>query len=735
MRKIFLLSCFIFGLLSVSSAAACPDYFTSEWGNTLDMSSPEDINDSFPIFERSQLSAFVFENGIFSTSTTGSDSWFSLLTRAVPGSIADATTRYGNVHPIDPSRYSRLIIRMYTDQASSLQVFWNKSDNTQGWSSRVATSPGWNTYTVNLNTGNWASGSNYSLRVDPIAGITGAVIRVDYIYVTPAGCVSPDLNTAPVLQPDREGGEDHYAAVRGNPANFDSASDAEYLAGHSSASIYPSNTFTDSGGTPRKQDFLQAVNNTGVPIVGLTYSGTRFPIDASRYKIACYTLDIDRPLTTYHSVSRLIWQRDSKYYTTDDTLNRITGEDRYCHRMDTVALEPALGAGAAHPWRNNSNGTGLQLLRFDPLEETTPNTYRLSDFRLAADHESNTQFAIVIGGNRAASVDVQYQKVGGSRITIGTLPAGRRSDVLLWDTSALAEGKYYIYTVAGENTSVSEGPVVVSHAKAQDSSVPVLNIDAPLSGHRFNETLQVAGYALDNIRIAYIEVHLDGYLIDSFQPGSFDARARDAYPQYPYASNAGFDRSIDVSRWLVGSYTLRVTAYDTGGNSTVHTATVSKGLVNLTPSFSPPFEEGSPIQLSDGLQPGSGGDGTAKARLTLKISRSKLKVSASGTGCSIMRLFASITAKNQDGLVASGTLLHSVSGQRMKGTSRKIPRLGKKKKIYFLADCGAGSRGSVKSVNARNFRGRRTNSIRKVFNAIVNSYRPSVQGKEGSHIS
>lgn len=724
MKVILLLSCLVFGTVSVSSAAPCQDYFTAEWGKPLDMSSAEDINNSFPVSEKNQLSAYVFESGVFSTSTTGPDSWFSILTRAVPGSIPDATTRYGEVHPVDPSKYSQLVIQMYTDRGSVLQAFWTKSNNSVGGSAQAATSPGWNTYTIDLNTGSWANGSNYALRIDPSA-VTGAAVKIDYIYLTPAGCSSPDLSTAPVLQPDREGGEDHYAAVRGNPANFDSASDAEYLAGHSSASIYPSNTYTDSGGTRRRQDYLQAVNNTGVPIVALTYPGTSFPVDASRYKIACYTLDIARPLTTYHSVSRIIWQRDSKYYTTDDTLNRITGEDRYCLRMDTVALEPSLGAGATHPWRNNSNGSGLQLLRFDPLEETSANTYRLADFRLAADHESNSRFAIVIGGNRTASVDVQYQKTGGSRVAIGSLPAGRSSDVLLWNTSALPEGAYYIYTVTGINTSVSEGPVVVSHSRAQDSSEPVLHVDAPLSGHRFYETLQVAGYSLDNIRIADIEVHVDGHFIDSFQPSSFDARARDAYPQAPYASNAGFNRSIDTARWVAGSHTLEITAYDTAGNSTVHTATIVKAPDNLTPSFSPPYEEGSPIKLSQGLQPGSGGSGTARAKLTLRISRNTLKVSASGRQCSVMRLFAGITTKSQAELTAAGTLLHSVSGQSLKGASKRIPGFRRRKKIYFLADCGDGSKGSVKSINAGRFSGKKTGSINRVFNAIVNNFRPA----------
>ncbi|NMC61705.1 MAG: hypothetical protein GYA55_00910 [SAR324 cluster bacterium] len=309
---------------------------------------------------------------------------------------------------------------------------------------------------------------------------------------------------------------------------------------------------------------------------------------------------------------------------------------------------------------------------------------------------------------------------------IKTLPAGRSSDVLLWDTSSIPEGTYNIYTVTGLNTSMSEAPIVVSHSRAQDTSLPVLHIDVPVNGYRFRDTLQVSGYSLDNVRIAIIEVHMDGRLLDSFKPDSFDSRARDAYRQSPYASSSGFNRLIDTSTENFGSHNLTVTAYDTAGNSTMHSAMLTKALDNLTATFSPPFQEASPIALSEGLQPKDGGGGKGRAKLGLKISKNKLTVTAfGGKLCASMRLFASISAKTQNTLSASGILLQSISGRSLKGVATKIPRLSKKGKIYFLADCGAGSKGAVKSINARNFSGKRVKSLKKVFDVLVENYRPS----------
>lgn len=732
---------------SSAAAQSCQDYFAAEWGTPLDMSEADDVNNSFPTDERHDLSPYAFSNGILTTTSTGVDPWFRVLTRSINGSIADKTTRYGDHHPIDPSKYQQVVIRMNTDKASALQVFWDQANRTLGASAPVPTTPGWKTYVVNLNSGPWSNGFNYGIRIDPSTA-SGALIQIDYIYLTPAGCSNPDLRVAPVLQPDREGGEDHYSSVRGNPVNFDSLMDLEFIMGHSSASLFTSNIYQDSNNLYRRQDFFQGTNasGNGDPQLYLTFPGTRFPIDANRFKIACWTLDVLRPVNEFHSVQRLIWARNfgtsSIYYGSDDVVTKFTGESRYCLRLDSVPLEPALSAGQVHPWRNNDDGSGIDYLRLDPHEETVPTTYRLVDARLAAEHEAHTKFAIVVGGDRTAPVAVHYQYGNGPLTPIATLGVDRISNVVLWDTSALPEGAYYIYSTIGLNTYRSEAPVVVSHTtRAADIFAPALNVDSPLNGHRFNSTLQVAGYAVDTGRIATVEVHLNGKMIDSFIPENFDARARAQFPAAPFNSSAGFDRFIDTSNVQAGNHTVTITAWDTGGNPSVHTATITKTTTDLTANFSAPYQEAQPLAITEGAQPRPTPIRTPapaqepqtlpasarKASLNLRVANDRLSMYAVGINCSTVRLYASTSARKVEDLRKRGTLIHTVTGtNKLRGLSSRIPTLSSNKSIYFLADCGDGTTGSVKSINARSFRSKtRTSSASRVFTAIVKNYKAS----------
>jgi hypothetical protein len=286
----------------------------------------------------------------------------------------------------------------------------------------------------------------------------------------------------------------------------------------------------------------------------------------------------------------MFWFLDGEPVTTDDFLTKSTGEARYCTRMDTVPLEPALGAGKTHPWRNNSSGAGLDFFRFDPHEESDPTSYRLADMRLAADHEADKQFAITVIGERGSAVDLFYRVNGGAAVQIGSLPAGRSSDVFLWNTESLAAGSYTIQSKVGLTTFTAPGVVVVNHSsQGQDAEAPKLQVDTPVAGHTFDGSLQLVGFALDNRRIATVEARLDSTIIDSFSPSDFDARARAAFPQLPNCSNAGFNRIVDTSSFAAGNYTLTVTAYDTAGNTTVHTASVTKQGGASPQLFVPPF--------------------------------------------------------------------------------------------------------------------------------------------------
>ena len=86
--------------------------------------------------------------------------------------------------------------------------------------------------------------------------------------------------------------------------------------------------------------------------------------------------------------------------------------------------------------------------------------------------------------------------------------ANRNSDVVLWDTSNLPAQTYYVYATVDSNSFLAPGPVVVDSGYS-DATAPVLQVDAPLAGHVFQNSLEFAGYAIDNVRLAAVEVFID----------------------------------------------------------------------------------------------------------------------------------------------------------------------------------------------------------------------------------
>lgn len=723
-----LLSIVLVGPPLTAAAQSCTEYFTSVWGNPLDMNSSDDILTAFPPSDRSQVTDYSFSGGVFSLRTTGNDPWFKILEKSIPGSIADETTKYGDARPVDTSAFKQLRIRMNVSTPSALQVIWEKPNGTLGSSDLVPTSPGFQTYTVNLDVSNWSAGAVQSLRIDPTT-VSGEQVQIDFIHLVAAGCDSPELRVVTFRQPDREGGEDFFSSVRGNPANFNSASDIAASSGNSPGQIFPSNSYQDSSGASRQNDYFEAINpaGNGDPSIHLLFPGKGVRADASRYKIACWTLDILRPVTEFHSVVRLLWNVDGTNFGSDDFVTKFNGEARYCSRLDTIQLEPPLGSGKPHPWRNNSDGQGIDFFRFDAHEEVTPTRYRLGDIRLAADHEADKTFAVVVEGERGSEVELQYSEGQGSFVPLTTLPSNRNTDIYLWNTAPLAAGVYRVRAKVGLTVFEAPGRIVVDHSgRAGDSTPPVLQVDVPTNGHTFDSSLQIAGYALDNRRVAAVEVRIDGTLLNTINPSLFDARARDNNPSLPYGSDAGFSTFFDTAGVTPGAHTVTVTVYDTAGNTTLHTAAVTKSLGAAPAGFVAPFNEGAPVTVPNGINndvPGGtpGGDTPKRPRLTVRLSGASLTFSAAANGsCPTLRLLASTT---NAGLTSSPTVLATSSSIAVKGKATGLSKLRPQRKstrLFFGADCGGGTLLQSRSIDPTRISSRRAvKSVTAVLNQVV----------------
>lgn len=625
-------------------------------------------------------SSVSFASGKFCATSSGSDPGFFLN---VP---ADA--------PIEASKFTRLSFDAVVDSPMDVGIlFYGLNGQVKASSAAVVNSSG--RYNVNIGAAAGWSGDIYAVRIDP-GNRAGASFCFDNITLANSNLASiPTVSsTAPVVmtvkerplatfvQPDKEGGTDYFAGVTGNPSNMNSASDIKFTAGLSSASIYPASAYTDSAGLVRIGDYFEATSLLGNddPINGSVYKGT--PINPDLYRLVCFDLDVLKDPTVYRTVARVLWFRDSTPVNGDDIVIKTNGEKRYCLRLDSLPIE-GLASGSPHPWQWNSDGTGIDYFRVDAIEENVATTFRIGDIRVASDHLANSKFAFVIQGSLNQTVDVflgatARSTAGGFKI--GTLAAGRSSQVLVWDSSTAAEGFYYPYLVVGGNTYYADGPVRVLRSFS-DSTPPILGLNSPVSGYRFVNQMQVAGHALDMTRVATIEVMLDGALIQSIRPSLFNKEVRDLYPAYPYASSALFNQFIDLSSVGMGAHTVRIVAYDTAGNSTEQSFAVEKVANDPTADvvFSVPNDAPVTVPVSGITASDPGVFRLSKATVS---SKGDLLISIAGAGSGLCSVGLSVgaTPKVATNVVDS----YFFSTAKVTLTAKKIAIDKKVGKLYLL---------------------------------------------------
>lgn len=426
-------------------------------------------------------------------------------------------------------------------------------------------------------------------------------------FVAGGDLIVENRSIAPFVQPDREGGRDYFAHVRGNPANFDSSSDIDRLFNVDDGTINPGNAYTDNIGSVRIGDYFEGQNtqtgtvNDADTHMFLVLRDDVNPIDATVFKNACLTMNVHSlGATTDHTVLRLGWESTSAFtgYTSDDIILKTVGEARYCFNMSGLPIETVAGDTVEGDF-----WTDVKSYRIDPHEISALAPYRINDARLAAHHEADQAYAVVIGGDRDAEVQVfknTSRSTSGGTL-IGSLPVNRDSDVLVWDTSAETDGTYFLYSVIGNNRFLADAPVVINHSfpDALQNQAPILSIQAPAAdGSGRYDSLDVAGHALDNVRLAVIEVLIDGELVSTFLPDLFLKDVRDASPAFPYNSSAGFQKSLSLDGFADGPHTVIIKAWDTEGNSTVYNAGFTKASDNLTAPvvFPVPDEASIPVE-------------------------------------------------------------------------------------------------------------------------------------------
>ncbi|MDC0358817.1 hypothetical protein OAO01_08380, partial [Oligoflexia bacterium] len=384
------------------------------------------------------------------------------------------------------------------------------------------------------------------------------------------------------IQPDKKGGADFAATVLGDPWNMDTATDIKSVTNITGARFY-----LDFEKFDRHGDFFCAANEGGnddpyqTSFSDLNSVGTL--IDATRFKNTTVTFYVDAEQDVVNgSVLRLIGlnrARDDLSYTNgNDTFYGGKEWDTVIQDMDNWNLEEVIHPNPpADPWDGQMNE-----FRAD-IHEFTPSTnFCIDRIELRADHESDSVYTIAYNltdsdsGVGDVSVSFYYSTTagatsGGTAIEEG-VSLSAQTHLVDFDTSGLSNGKYYVYAVAtdglNEIKKAAPGVIVVNHSLSQDSAGPTLSLDYPKAGQNVYKTtgLPVIGWALDNIKLALIEVFIDSQLADTFEAGEYHKEAHDTFPSFADASNAGFEQFVTLN--TTGSITVRVKACDTAGNCT-----------------------------------------------------------------------------------------------------------------------------------------------------------------------
>jgi cyclophilin family peptidyl-prolyl cis-trans isomerase len=245
-------------------------------------------------------------------------------------------------------------------------------------------------------------------------------------------------------------------------------------------------------------------------------------------------------------------------------------------------LEHPPGSYPPQPWQGS-----VDYLRVDPHEFSIPTTFYYDWVRVTADDEANSQFAIKFSTKDIDNVGSNVTTIfyysatnpssGGTEIGRVTLNG---SSYLLWDTSQVPNGSYFVYGIVTDGlnstTAKASGKITINHSRPQDTTLPILFLDAPLQNSTVYNNFVLKGYALDNIQTAGGQLYIDNVLISEFSTGLFDSRAQEAYRSLAESGNAGFYHPLDLSFLSPGPHFIEVKVYDTAGNVTSNVVQVIK---------------------------------------------------------------------------------------------------------------------------------------------------------------
>ena len=320
---------------------------------------------------------------------------------------------------------------------------------------------------------------NYYAAVLPATWTSGFVYAPGYFHV----------NDVPILdfgKPDAGGSEDDFISAHfPDPWNMSNAADVE----HTENLVAPRFTTVNyenlegaafanqpvylSGAEPA---YPPAVGDPIVYLLHPLHRGAAVQIDAARYHRLSMKIGLWGPQSVVDgSIMRVVWRNraETKENVSEDIIVRhLPGKwlmDRIVLDMTTLPLEPDSGGSPSRSgWRGFLDG-----FRIDAHEFSDGRSFFIDDVRLAADWRADTSFPIewsLSDSDDSPAVSLYYDTdaTGYNGLLIASLPSRTPgAGNLVWNTSAMPGGTYWIYGVVNDGTNTNRayarGPVIVEH--------------------------------------------------------------------------------------------------------------------------------------------------------------------------------------------------------------------------------------------------------------------------------
>jgi len=333
----------------------------------------------------------------------------------------------------------------------------------------------------------------YYVAIQPTAG--GAVA-----YSAGAWTVN-DIPTLTFTSPNPQGSSDDFATTQlGNPWDMNATSDIDWTLNVTGTGINNSLPAQDEAGNSlgnvRVYSGTTASSNYADPEIyplHWTVRGANTHIDTSRYRILTLKWGINRPRDIFDgSIGRVVWRvfGETLENVSSDIILRHLGTANVIQTViaDMKTIPLAWGGSPAHFGGGSPSTTGwngmLDGFRVKPDEFSTATNFYIQDIKLTAFEQADASYTIqwsyANAGTASPTLQLGYDTTGtgfaGTQIVAGVNPT---SGSYVWNTTALANGTYYVYVrimngATVMNQTYAKWPINIIHG---GGSLPSLTLD------------------------------------------------------------------------------------------------------------------------------------------------------------------------------------------------------------------------------------------------------------------